>query len=158
MKRVIFAVLAACLAMGVSAQSLTVGGGAIAGSHSASQALALVAIGQTGGVANLGAVAKNEGTAQAAASSGLVIAPTPALVSAGTANSLNTSTITTSGEVPVGGAGIAGGSGSGNSYAGVGVIYYLTTTTPGPVAPPVLPSIGGPIIAPLPALPPLLGP
>lgn len=153
MKKLCAGLVLAALSVAVGAQSLTIGGGAVAGSASASNALVALAIGSAGGVANLGVVATNEGSAQAAVSTGLVIAPIPALVSVGTATSLNTTTITTNGEVPVGAAGLAGGGGNGSSFAAVGVIYYVTTTTPGPVAPPILPSIGGPIITPLQPIP-----
>jgi hypothetical protein len=154
MKRaILFTALLALSALS-AAQSLTTGGGAVSGSGSGSRAAAFVAIGTAGGVANLGAVAKNEGTAVSGASTGLVVAPIPALVSAGTATSQNTTTITTTGTVPAGAAGAAGGTGAGYSFAAGGVIYYLTTTTPGPVAPTLLPNIGGSlVIVPLPALP-----
>ena len=145
----LFAVLLYAVASVAMAQSLTIGGGAFAGSQSASSAVMALAMGNAGGLADLGVVSKNEGTANAVATTGLVIAPIPALASGGTGTSQNTTTLTMTGSAPIGSLSYLNGAGAGNSFAAGGVIYYLTTTTPGPTPPIILPTPPGPVQLPV---------
>jgi hypothetical protein len=126
------------------AQGLSIGVGAIAGSYSAS---AGVAVNLTGpGTADANILAKNEGTASAQVLSGIqfVVPPVP-LASTGTSASQNTTTVTPTVNLPVGGTGGAGGAGVGASFAAVGVSGLFVAVGPIPPLPSLLP------------LPPILG-
>ena len=142
MKKLVVFALSFAVSTVAWAQSLAVGAGSFAGSGSASQAIAVMAINQatgTGGPVTMGILVNNQGTASANSATPFVVAPA-AVVSGGQATSNNTTTIATAVNLPIGVGGGVGGSGAGASFAAAGTTIYLTTAGPIPTPPIILPN------------------